>query len=46
MKRLCNLIIILFSSLMFAQISNGVKETNQIYHAFVNVDIMITAKIK
>ena len=49
MKRLCNLIIILFSSLMFAQDNfplNGVKETNQIYHAFINVDIMINYKDK
>ena len=49
MKRLCNLIIILFSSLMFAQDNfplNGVKETNQLYHAFINVDIMINYKDK
>ena len=49
MKRLCNFIIILLSPLIFAQDNfplNGVKETNQIHHAFINVDIMINYKDK
>ena len=44
MKRLCAFIIIIISSSLFAQDNfplNGIKETDQVYHAFINVDIMI-----
>ena len=47
MKRLCAFIIIIISSSLFAQDNfplNGVKETDQVYHAFINVDIMINYK--